>query len=913
MKFAGEHRYRCAGARRLGTMVLTTMVFVTLCAGSAVAARPNLAPVTGPTNLTAEAVSSSQINLTWTDNSSNETGFKIERSLSASSGFTQIASLGANVTTYADSGLSEATTYYYRVYAASNGKKNRSPYSNTASATTAAPPQTLPPPDPPSGLIATPGSTTQINLAWTDNSSDETGFKVERSLSASSGFAQMATVGAGVTSYANTGLSANTTYYYRVYAYNADGNSAYSNTASATTPDVPPAAPSNLTATAVSSSQINLAWSDNSGNETGFKIERSLSATSGFVQIAVVGANVAAYSNTSLAASTTYYYRVRAYNAGNSAYSNTASATTQAAPDTTPPSAPGSLTASAVSSTQIDLSWSASTDNVGVTGYRVYRSTTLVGSPVGTSWSDTGLTPSTSYSYTVKAADAAGNLSAASNTATATTLPAEVPPAAPSSLIATPGSTTQVNLAWSDNSSNETGFKIERSLSASTGFSQIATVGAGVTSYINTGLSPSTTYYYRVRAYNATGDSGYSNTAPATTLEVPPAAPGSLAATAVSSSQINLAWVDKSSTEDGFKIERSLSASSGFSQIATVGTGVTSYQNTGLSASTTYYYRVRAYNGSNSPYSNAASATTEADISLPVGAMVDVVTDGGYAYMSSTYGIVVADVSDPTHPRGIASVALGFFATHLDRGQDFLVATGGASGIAVVDIADPAAPALVGSLEVTADEVAVQGMYVYLVDATGYAPYHMRVVDLSDPSNPMLIGETVLPGVPAEVAVVGNYAYVAASDMLIVVDVSLPSSPTVVASLPVTAQIVAASVGYVYIDWPSNYGGIQVVDVSTPTAPTIVGRRQILSQYNRWVAQGGMVYGVTAGYSGGSFHAIDVSTPTAPSFAGGLDIPGNATGVAVHGDYAYVAGPTAGLLVIDVSDPHHPVIVGSVQ
>ncbi|TVY07397.1 lyase [Paenibacillus cremeus] len=89
--------------------------------------------------------------------------------------------------------------------------------------------------------------------------------------------------------------------------------------------------------------------------------------------------------------------------------------------DSQAPTTPSSLTATAVSSSQINLSWTGSTDNVGVTAYDVYRGATLVGSPATTSFSDTGLSASTAYSYTVKARDAAGNVSAASNTASATT------------------------------------------------------------------------------------------------------------------------------------------------------------------------------------------------------------------------------------------------------------------------------------------------------------------------------------------------------------------------------------------------------------------------------------------------------------------------------------------------------------
>src|SRR5207244_1395396 len=160
--------------------------------------------------------------------------------------------------------------------------------------------------------------------------------------------------------------------------------------------------------------------------------------------------------------------------------------------------------------------------------------------------------------------------------------------------------------AWTDNSSNEDGFQIERS-SDNVTFAQIATVNANATTYSDTGLTVSTTYYYRVRATSAVnGDSAYSNTSRAH-ASGPLAAPSNLTATAISTSQINLAWTDNSSTEDGFKIEQSTDNVS-FTQIATVGANVTTYSNSGLNASTTYYYRVRATStlSGDSDYSNTA-------------------------------------------------------------------------------------------------------------------------------------------------------------------------------------------------------------------------------------------------------------------------------------------------------------------
>src|SRR5256884_607034 len=119
-------------------------------------------------------------------------------------------------------------------------------------------------------------------------------------------------------------------------------------------------------------------------------------------------------SDTGLTASTSYSYRVRATDAAIilSAYSNTASASTPAPPDTTPPTAPANLTSTAASASQINLAWTASTDNVGVTGYRVERcqgagcsNFAQIAAPTGTTFSDTGLTASTSYSYRVRATD----------------------------------------------------------------------------------------------------------------------------------------------------------------------------------------------------------------------------------------------------------------------------------------------------------------------------------------------------------------------------------------------------------------------------------------------------------------------------------------------------------------------------
>lgn len=180
------------------------------------------------------------------------------------------------------------------------------------------------------------------------------------------------------------------------------------------------------------------------------------------------------------------------------------------------------------------------------------------------------------------------------------------PPNAPSNLNVLAVSSSRIDLSWSDNSNNETGFKIERRTETGS-YVEIAIVGANITSYSDIGLSESTRYYYRIRSYNNAGYSDYSNEGSAVTLLN---APSNLTATTISSSKIDLRWTDNSGKELGFKIERRTDTTP-FTEIATVGANTTFYSDTGLSRKTRYYYRIRAYNNDvNSAYSNEASART---------------------------------------------------------------------------------------------------------------------------------------------------------------------------------------------------------------------------------------------------------------------------------------------------------------
>ncbi len=378
-------------------------------------------PPSAPTGLTATRGSRNQMNLAWTASTDNVgvTGYRIERCQGA--GCTDFAQIGTpSGTTYSDTGLTASTTYRYRVRATTppatwaatrRSPRRRRPCRHTAPTT-------------PTALSATAISATQIDLGWTASTDNVgvTGYRVERCQGAGcTDFAQVGTPSG--TTYSDTGLTASTTYRYRVRAIDAAGNlGAYSTIATATTPaasghDGADGAPG-LTATAISATRINLAWTASTDNVgvTGYRVERCQGA--GCTNFAQVGTPTATtYSNTGLAARrpTLPGARDRCGRQPRRLLP-IATATTPAAPDTTAPTAPTGLTATAISTTQINLAWTASTDNVGVTGYRVERcqgasctNYAQIGTPTATTFGNTGAA-ATTYRYRVRAIDAAGNL-----------------------------------------------------------------------------------------------------------------------------------------------------------------------------------------------------------------------------------------------------------------------------------------------------------------------------------------------------------------------------------------------------------------------------------------------------------------------------------------------------------------------
>src|SRR5882724_2877399 len=399
--------------------------------------------------------------------------------------FAAAASASADTVTYTYDGIGRLKTIVYTdgtsVTYGLDGAGNRVTVTTVIPDTTA--------PTVPTGLTATAISATQVNLSWTASTdsggSALAGYKIYR------GGTQIAT--STTASYSDTTVAGSTTYSYTVAAYDGANNlSAQSTAAGVTTPaaadTTAPTVPTGLAGTAPSSTVVNLTWtaSTDSGGSglAGYKVYRA------GTQIGT--STTASYSDSTVVGTTTYSYTVAAYDHANnvSAQSTAASVTT---PDTLAPSVPIGLAGTAISATQINLTWTASTDTggSGLAGYKIYRGGTQVGTSTTASYSDTTVVGSSTYTYTVAAYDHVSNTSSQSSPAVVST-PDVTPPSVPTSLTGSAASTTKINLSWTGSTdtggSGLAGYKIYR------GGTQIGT--SATTSYSDTTVVGSTTYAY---------------------------------------------------------------------------------------------------------------------------------------------------------------------------------------------------------------------------------------------------------------------------------------------------------------------------------------------------------------------------------------------------------------------------------
>ena len=524
--------------------------------------------------------------VSWTDNSSDETGFLIQYRLVGRTEWDTSPAFPADATAGTVSGLLPSRTYRFRVLA-SNANGARPSYQREATS----------PPAAPTELTASRASGTSAALEWKDNALDASGFVVEERQGSSPWYS----IGTIVNPRAEIGgVKPFVVLEWRVRAFNDNGVSGPSNVVTYVERSAPPA-PVGLTAVATGSTSVDLSWVDNSEVEAGFRLERRETGGTTWTAAGAAPPDTTRASLTGLAASTGYAFRVVAWNANGVGESDSVSLTM-------PPAAPTGLSATQTTPTSAQLSW---TDNaVDETGNSIQYSDGsmwLTGQTTGadgTSVALSGLTAGAGYEFRVLALNANGNSSPSNVVGLG---PALAPPA-PSGLVAAASGSTGVNLTWSDGSSNETGFKVEVEPSGGA-WTTASTTPPDVEAAAVTGLTPSAGYRFRVTATNANGASSSG----VASLVMPPAAPTGLSARAASATAVDLAWTDAASDESGFLIEYRRQVDPGWTAWGTrPAANATAASVTGLRSGTAYLFRVRAVhstNGASTP-SNVAETST---------------------------------------------------------------------------------------------------------------------------------------------------------------------------------------------------------------------------------------------------------------------------------------------------------------
>jgi fibronectin type 3 domain-containing protein len=357
----------------------------------------------------------------------------------------------------------------------------------------------------PQGMNASVSQSNQVVISWgasTDTSATVVGYHLFRN-------------GAMIANVADTSFTDNVpagVYSYAVSAYDVNGmTSAQSVSAQVTVllDNVPPTTPTGLQGS-VSSSSATLSWNPSTDNfgVIGYYVYRNTIRVDTTAPIAAT-----TYTDTGLVVGTKYTYSVVAYDAAGNVSASAAPISLTTILDITPPSVPQGITAVPVSSSQINLSWKPSTDNIQVAGYNIYRNNIfLIAVGTSTTYSDIGLTAATPYFYSVAAIDSVGNVSVQGTQANATTPPLDItPPSIPANFIATPISSSQVTLSWSASTDNVTvaGYNLFNN------GTQIATIPSTSTTYTDINLATSTTYEYSITAFDTAG-----NVSPQTSVAV---------------------------------------------------------------------------------------------------------------------------------------------------------------------------------------------------------------------------------------------------------------------------------------------------------------------------------------------------------------------------------------------------------
>jgi FtsP/CotA-like multicopper oxidase with cupredoxin domain/fibronectin type 3 domain-containing protein len=573
-----------------------------------------------PTNLTLAYAAGPGVSLAWTDTSTNAASFLIERALNSgfTTGLTTVATVTVPTTNYTDLTVALGNQYYYRVSAQNGSGKSAPSLTATIGVYLPAAPTTF------AGLL-TPATLTvgpSVALSWANTATNATSVFVLKANNAAFTGATTITLAASATSYTDGTPVPGATNYYKVQTANVLGASTAVNVVSFAVGAVP-STPATLAVSQSGAVSALLSWTQAGVTPSGYLVQRA--ADAGFttsVTSFIVNSGTAGYTDSTVVAGSTYYYQVYARTTGGySPVSATVSLTILGAPSNL------AVVGSVGATTNAALSWTAA---VGTpSGYTVQRGnnaaftgtvTSIVAGNV-TSYNDGTITPGTTYYYRVQATGTTG--SSAYSAVVSLLAPVLTVPTTPTALAVTPagGASTDTNtLTWVNGSVYQTSVSIVRSINAAfNAAGQLVTnvVAGTATTYVDSTAANNTTYWYRVYASNAAGNSAVSA---AVTLTTPAAAPTAFAATparisaaANSLDKVTLAWTrgtPGTNPANGYTIQRATNSTfSGTVTSFTAAAAATSFVDgtatgtTALPRATTYWYRIQALGtGGNSPW-----------------------------------------------------------------------------------------------------------------------------------------------------------------------------------------------------------------------------------------------------------------------------------------------------------------------
>ena len=547
------------------------------------------------------------ITLSW-NNVSNNTGYKIEQKIGTGS-WADLTPKGADITTHTDTGLSQGTTYTYRVTALGPAGSSMASNERTALTKPAAP------------TLGTPTGITnyQMTLAW--NSTGASSYTLEMKPSGGDyGPAGAGCTSTGSTACTVTGLTSLTQYFFRVKATNASGDSTWSNETSAT---AILAAPTLNAPTTVTKNSMSLSWTAVSGAAvTSYPLQFKEGTAGEWIDSGCPVGTATSCTVSLPKPDTIYYFQVKARNSyGDSAWSNSTSAKTLL-PE------PQLLSVTGISTTTIDLVWSDNslTENNYVversacsspnttsatcatgSGYSATWTNVSSNLPANTtSWSNSTAAAGTFYRYRVKATTTAGNSSIYSNILYASTRLAQP---VMSSIV--PESTTSLKINWGD-ITGETSYTLERKQGSSGTYAPVTSLAMNTVTYTDPILNTETEYCYRVMASTSFGvPSVYSSNelCKTTPLSAPVQALPVISPTAA---QIDLSW-SQTLYNTGYEVERCITTDNNQPVTHPLGTctnltpkplqDINFLSNT-VTAGNTYRYRVRAYYNNSTEYTS---------------------------------------------------------------------------------------------------------------------------------------------------------------------------------------------------------------------------------------------------------------------------------------------------------------------